>query len=102
MLLHSMVLQELDLFCVLLQVPVPLLLYLCWIVLVVRLVVRLMVEKRRQEKVAVGVEGHVVMVRYMELQCLFGQKQFGVHFGQRLLQNAMTTAVEFFNLLFYC
>ena len=68
----------------------------------VGLVVRLMVEERRQEEVAVGVEGHVVMVRSVELQCLFGQKQFGVHFGQRLLRNAMTTAVEFFNLLFYC
>ena len=68
-----MVLQELDLFCVLLQVPVPLLLYLCLIVLVVGLVVRLMVEEHRQEEVAVGVEGHVVMVRYVELQCLFGQ-----------------------------
>ena len=55
-----MVLQQPDLFHVSLQVPVPLL-----------LMVALVVKEHRQEEVAVGVEGHVVVVRYVELRCLF-------------------------------
>ena len=66
-----MVLRQPDLFHVFLQVPVPLLLFLCLLVLV--LVVGLVVEfeEHRQEEVAVVVEGHVVVVRYVGLQCLF-------------------------------
>ena len=66
---HSMVLQQPDLVDVFLQVPVPLLLFLCLVVVVVR--VGRMVEGHRQGEVAVGKEGHVVFVRYVELHCLF-------------------------------
>ena len=49
------------------QVPMPLL-FLCVVVVVV--VVVDVVEEHRQEGVALGLEGHVVVVRYVELQCL--------------------------------
>ena len=61
-----MVLQQPDLFHVFLQVPVPLLLFLCLVE-----PARLTVEEHRQEEVAVGVEEHLVVVRYVKLQCLF-------------------------------
>ena len=102
-----------DLPHVFLQVPVPLLLFLRLVVLMVGVVV----GEHRQEEVARGVEGHVVVVGYVELQCFFMRSMMletqeirrwpfqpthpiGVHFGQRLLHNAMTTTVEFFNLFF--
>ena len=68
---HSMVLQQPDLVDVFLQVPVPLLLFLCLVAVVVRLGLGLVVEVHRQGEVAVGKEGHVVLVRYVELHCLF-------------------------------
>ena len=68
---HSMVLQQPDLVHVFLQVPVPFLLFLCLVVVVVVVVVRLVVEEHMQGEVAVGKEGHVVVVRYVEMQCLF-------------------------------
>ena len=70
---HSLVLQQPDLVDVFLQVPVPLLLFLCLVVVVVVVVVGvgLVVEVHRQGEVAVGKEGHVVLVRYVELHCLF-------------------------------
>ena len=61
-----MMLQQPHLFHVFLQVPVPILLFMCLVE-----PAGLVVEEHRQEEVAVGVEEDVVVVRYVELQCLF-------------------------------
>ena len=93
-------LQQSDLLHMFLQVPVPLLLFL--------LVIGVVVEEHRQEEVAggcgrwSGTWSCSASSRDLGHPPLPFQptRPIGVHFRQRLLRNAMMTAVEFFNLFF--
>ena len=110
---HSMMLQQPHLFHVFLQVPVPILLFMC-LVEPAGLVVEERAQARRGRRgCGRGCGGGQVRGAAVPLNEIYDVRDvgnvplpfkptlpIGVHFGQRLLRNAMTRAVEFLNFFF--